>query len=309
MRALTRVVHPVVLEHEPADLVDLRRTEGVPMQHLAHALRVRGLRALEHRDERQCPFAFAQVGADRLAEAVLIGHEVERVVGDLKRDADVEPVARQRLERLGGDAAEEAADTAARGDERRRLLRDDPDVVRLGRDPAALAVELEDLRLGHGDGRAGEGFHDPAIVVPDEELEGLGVEMVADEDRRVVSPARVGRRPSAPQRRLIDDVVVDERRRVEQLDHGRQPHRPLAPRAREPRRQEEQDRAQTLAAGAGNVAAHLLDEADRRIELATDLCFDRFEVGAHERSHALLEQTFEGRSRHAARATSRPRDP
>ena len=28
----------------------------------------------------------------------LVGHEVERVVGDLEGDADVEPVARERLE-------------------------------------------------------------------------------------------------------------------------------------------------------------------------------------------------------------------
>ena len=141
-----------------------------------------------------------------------------------------------------GNAAEEAADPAARGDERRRLLRDDPDVIGLAGDAAALAIELEDLRFGHRDGRARERFHDRAIVVADEEIEGLGIEVVADEHRRIIAPSRVGGRPPAPERRLIDDVVVDERRRVQELHDARQPHRPLAARAGEARRQEQQDR-------------------------------------------------------------------
>ena len=98
-------------------------------------------RPRQHGDERQRPLAL-RAGRRPIAlpRRVLIGDEVERVVGDLERDADVEPVVRERLDPRGRTSAEQAADAAARRDERRRLLRDDPDVVGLGGDPAALAA-------------------------------------------------------------------------------------------------------------------------------------------------------------------------
>ena len=61
-------------------------------------------------DERQRHLAFAQVGADRLAERRRVAGEVEQVVDDLEGDAEVEAVFAQRLLLLGGDAAEHAAD-------------------------------------------------------------------------------------------------------------------------------------------------------------------------------------------------------
>ena len=42
--------------------------------------------------------------------------------------------------------------------------------------------------------------------------------MVAHEHGGVVTPLRVGRGLAAPQRRLVDHVVVNERRRVQELD-------------------------------------------------------------------------------------------
>ena len=39
--------------------------------------------------------------ADRLAQPILVGDEVQRVVGDLEGHADVEPVAGERLHLLG----------------------------------------------------------------------------------------------------------------------------------------------------------------------------------------------------------------
>ena len=59
-----------------------------------------GVARAEHRDEGQRPLPLAEVGADRLAEAILIGDEVERVVRDLERDADVQPVLREGVDLL-----------------------------------------------------------------------------------------------------------------------------------------------------------------------------------------------------------------
>ena len=131
VRALQRVVDAVLLEHEAPDLLDLRRLERAPAQHRAHALGLRLAHALEHGDERQRPLALAQIGGDGLAEAALVGHEVQRIVGHLEGHADVEPIPRQGLELLCVKPAQQRADAAARRHEGGGLLRDDPHVIRL----------------------------------------------------------------------------------------------------------------------------------------------------------------------------------
>ena len=98
---LERVFDPGVLDHQPADLLDLVGAErGLPEQGL-DAVAIRGAGPLDRGDERQRALALLQVGPDRLAEPRLVRDEVERVVADLERDADVEPVAGQALDLLG----------------------------------------------------------------------------------------------------------------------------------------------------------------------------------------------------------------
>ena len=53
--------------------------------------------ALQQVDDRQRDLAFAQVAADRLAERDLVAGEVEQVVDELERDAEVEAVLAQRV--------------------------------------------------------------------------------------------------------------------------------------------------------------------------------------------------------------------
>src|SRR5207244_10853816 len=125
VRAIEGVLGPGVLEDEPPDLLDRRRREGPVLEGGTHARPLVGIRAIEHRDEREGALALAQVGADRLAESVLIGDEVERVVGDLEGDANVEAVPRQGLELLPREPAQQPTDAAAGRDERRGLLGDD----------------------------------------------------------------------------------------------------------------------------------------------------------------------------------------
>ena len=87
--------------------------------------------------------------------------------------------------------------------------------------------------------------------------------MIADQDGRVVTPLRVRRGPPAPERRLVDDVVVDERRGVEHLDDAGQADASRTGVAGQARRQQEEHRAQALTAGARDVPAHLLDQRHR----------------------------------------------
>src|SRR5918996_4411182 len=288
-----RVVHAVVLEHEAADVLDLGGLERAAPQHPPHTLGLGRGHPLERGDEGQRALALTQVGPDGLAQSRLVGGEVERVVGDLEGDADVEPVAGQRF-RLGcRQRAQQCADPAAGRHERGGLLRDDPQVVGFGGEPAALELQLIHLGLGHRDRGARQRLHHAAIVVAHEHGERFRIQVVADQHGGVVAPLRVGRGAAAAQRRGVDHVVVDEGGGVEQLDNAGQPDGAGATVVGQPRRQQEQDGAQPLAAGAGDVPAHLLDQGHRRVQLAADLGLDGGGVVAHEGRHPLLEDALE----------------
>ena len=66
-------------------------------------------------------------------------------------------------------------------------------------------------------------------VVRERHRHRLDVEVVAEEHRDVVAPPRMHRQAAAAQLRLVDDVVVDQRRRVDELDDGRVEDGAVAP--------------------------------------------------------------------------------
>src|SRR5919106_5613706 len=82
--ASPRVIDPVVLEHEPPDVLDLLGFQGTAPQQRPDPLGLGCRHPLQRGDEGQGALALAEVGADGLAEPRLIGGEVERVVGDLE---------------------------------------------------------------------------------------------------------------------------------------------------------------------------------------------------------------------------------
>src|SRR4030095_5380900 len=130
----------------------------------------------------------------------------------------------------------------------------------------------------------------------------LRVEVIAGQHRGIVAPLRVGRGPTTSQGRGVHHVVVNQGGGVQQLDHAGQADRARPPVVGQPRGQQEQDGSQPLAAGGGDVAAHLLDEGDRGVQLVPDLGLDDGEGGADERRHPLLEDALERGGGHRARA-------
>ena len=76
--------------------------------------------------------------ANRLADGLRVAREVEQIVHELERDAEVEAVLAKRLLLLAGDLAEHAADLRAAAEEIRRLPADDVEVLVLG--DAGVAV-------------------------------------------------------------------------------------------------------------------------------------------------------------------------
>ena len=84
-------------------------------------------------------------------------------------------------------------------------------------------------------------------------------QVVADKHGGLVVPEKVGRGPPAPLRAFVDDVVVQKRGGVDELDGGGEAVVILAPVAKEIGGGEGQHGADTLAAGVDEVGGYFGD--------------------------------------------------
>src|SRR5207247_3888432 len=85
----------------------------------------------------------------------------------------------------------------------------------------------------------------------------------------------------APEIRIIDDVVVNERRGVDELHDGRVQCAAVAAVARQARCHEQDSRTETLAAARSNVLTDRRDQIDVRLEMPLEFAIDLVEVGAY----------------------------
>ena len=137
------------------------------------------------------------------------------------------------------------------------LLLGDPDV--------ADERQLDQLALGHLPRRLGERVEDLQVALLERGLEGRHVEPVAHQHRRLVAPLGRDGLPPAPHLGAVDDVVVDQRRRVEELHDGRHAdHRLVRLLAEDFGGEHQQGRADTLAPGLAQVAPDVRDDLNIR---------------------------------------------
>ena len=125
------------------------------------------------------------------------------------------------LNLLGGGAAENAAQLHADGKQAGRLAIDEIEVF-LERDRLAEPLDLQEFAFDHLLGEVDQGIEDGEVALCDGDLEGLHVEPVAGEDALGVAPLRVGGGAAAAGLGFVDDVVVHQRRGVDDLDDGAQ---------------------------------------------------------------------------------------
>ena len=168
-----------------------------------------------------------------------------------------------------GQVADDAADAAGGGEQRRRLAVDRApgSRPRCGRRRYAR-LELAHLALAQPADRGGQ---QPGHLGAQRrgELRRPGQQEVAGQDRPQVAPAGVHALDGAPGGGLVDDVVVVERADVDELDrhaagHGvvEPPCRPRRTAVAAARRGHGEQRALALAAGPDQVRRHL---GERRV--------------------------------------------
>ena len=108
-----------------------------------------------------------------------------------------------------------------------------------------------------------QGIHHGEVPVPHEERHAARVEVVAHQHGGVHPEPGVGGRPAPPERSLVDHVVVNQGRRVEELDDAPEPHRAGARAGPERRAEQDQDGPEPLASGERDVLPEIADELDR----------------------------------------------
>ena len=101
----------------------------------------------------------------------------------------------------------------------------------------------------------------------------------------MITPAEVDRRLSAARIRLVDDIVVHQRRRVDDLHDRAKPDRRVTPIAASARRQQQKRRAQALAAALLEVVTDCRDGVDGADRVRADLFFDSFQVRGEQVLH------------------------
>ena len=118
-------------------------------------------------------------------------------------------------------------------------------------------------------------------------LKRLHVEPIAGQHAGLVSEALVGRGLAAAHGRLVDDVVVHQRRRVNDLGHRREAHGRLALVAERAGEQKHQDGTQPLAAAGLQMVRDGADGVHRADRVELDRLFDLEQVVGDQSQHFL----------------------
>jgi len=254
---------------------------------MPNAIRLRGRTILHNMDQRQGRLALGQIVAEMFSRLGLRPGIIEHIIDELERRPQVHAIRRERLLDLGGPTAQEGTKTRGRFEELCRLEMNDLQIPRLI-DIGIMAIhELQHFALGNDIGRIGKHLHDAQIADLHHHLEGAGIKKIPDKHAGRVAKQGIGRVPTAPQARLIDDVVMQQGRCMDKLDHGRQL---MVMRAAIPQRtggKQHQRRSQALAATLDDVLGDLSHQNDIGMQTRPNDGIDRLHILADEAVEVL----------------------
>jgi hypothetical protein len=175
----------------------------------------------EGQQDGQGDLALPEVVADRLAQPLLLGRIVQRIVDQLEGDAEVVAIGAKALLPRRVAAGDHRADLGRRGEQRGGLSLDHRQILFFGRGGVVLDDQLQHLAFRDGGG----GFRqDPQHFerpIRHHHLEGAGEQEVAHQHGGLVAEQRIRASLAAPQRAFIHHIVMQQRRGVDELHAGR----------------------------------------------------------------------------------------
>ncbi|VBB42163.1 hypothetical protein TRIP_B200303 [uncultured Desulfatiglans sp.] len=210
-------------------------------------------------NQRQGNLPLPQVFDHRLAEYLLLCRVIQEVVHQLKGHAHMEAELRKRRFGRFSRTAQDRPALAGSRNQHRCFGLDDFQVSFFPDVPVEGMLEFQNLAFGHTGGSLRQALEKGAMPRVECHGKGLGVQEVSYEHRCVVAPKTVGRRAAAPGLRVVQDIVVQERGGVDDLENTRQPVASLNPRSKKPARKNKEERAESLSSSKEGVPGYFFD--------------------------------------------------
>ena len=248
----------------------------------------------EGENRRQGDRPLAEIVADGLVQGGAAA-VVERVIDELEGDAEMPAVIGQRPAPAVGAVARggaafgrrHRADLGGGGEQPRRFRLDDAQAVRLVGRRVVGGEELHHLTLGDDRTRLRQERQHIQRPIFDHQFESAAEQEVADEDARLVAPDGVGGGGAPAQRAVVHHVVVQQGRGVDEFDAGGEGDMARAVVTAAARREQRHQRAQPLAASAGDVPGETWNERDRTLHPVDDDAVDGRQIVARQRVQAV----------------------
>src|SRR6266581_3203183 len=266
-----RILFPM-LAYEPLECADVDRTA-----------------VIEGVDRHQGHVPLPDVRARRLAEARRVAHDVQDVIDDLEGHPEVDPVVPDGLDVLQPRVRQEARDPGSRGHGEGGLPLDDIEVL-APRHPGVVGVALlADLAFGEGGADVRRDLDD-VVIEPAADPEGLDEEEVPGHERILEAEFLVGGEAPAAHVPAVIDVVVDQRRGMDQLERRGKVHGLSDLRPAEGAEGEQGDHgSNSLAPGLDHIAGNIVEKGLLGPDALPDPGFDQGQFT----SHAKVERTHD----------------
>ena len=248
-------------------------------------------------DHRQGDLAVAEIVAGILAHGRAVRFIVDRVVDQLEGDAKVAAIDVERMLFRFAAVGDHGGNAAGGGEQGGGLGADDVEILFFAGVDLALGGQLVDLALGDDRRCARQDLEHLERLGLDHQLERAGEEEVADQHGGAVAPDDVGGLAAAAQARSVDDIVMQQRGSVDELDRCGQLVMARSGIADQVGAGECQHRPQPLAAAGDQMTGQFRDQRDARLHPVQD--------HAVHLVHAIGDERHDGSERRGAGAADR----
>ena len=151
---------------------------------------------------------------------------------------------------------------------------DDAEIFRLRHQRIAVVVELQDLALGHLPAGFREGFVDALVAEVDDLADRARIEIVADENADLVAPDFARGTAASAQIGVIDDVVVQQGRGMDEFHQTAECLMILTGVSAEVSAEKHEEGADPFAAAIQNMRSDGINQGDAGVEILPDLILD-----------------------------------
>jgi polyisoprenoid-binding protein YceI len=271
-------IDPAIVVNQVEDRLEIAFVQNILVDYLSDPLPFSGSALPESMDQGKGYLSLLQVMTNALAKLFLAGNVIERIIHELERDAESHAEIAERLFASLRRLAEDGPCLAGCGEKDGGFAFNHFDIAFFGKVQVAGGYKLEHFPFRNDGSGSGEDPEHIQVAGGDHQGKGLGKEEIADENGRLVAPEGIGGGETAAEIGIVDNIIVEQGRRVNEFDHAGQGDMAVAPVPAQPGSKQQQGRPDPLTAAGEDVLSHLADQRDIRLEVLFELLFDIFQV-------------------------------